>query len=62
MMRCLDFRDPTVRIAFASCMCTPYFSDQPVWNWIAAKQPDHVVLLGDSIYLDVARGVDTRSR
>lgn len=45
-----------MRIAFASCMCTPYFSDQPVWSWIAARQPDQLVLLGDSIYLDVAKG------
>jgi alkaline phosphatase D len=37
-------------------MCTPYFKDQPVWSWISAKQPDHLVLLGDSIYLDVAKG------
>ena len=45
-----------MRIAFASRTCTPYFSDQPVWSWIAARQPDHLVLLGDSTYLDVAKG------
>ena len=42
-----------MRIAFASCMCTPVFKLQPVWEWIAAKQPNHLVLLGDSVYLDV---------
>lgn len=42
-----------MRIAFTSCVCTPAFRDQPVWDWIAARQPDHLVLLGDSIYLDV---------
>lgn len=41
-----------MRIAFASCMNTEVFADQPVWDWIAAQQPDHLVLLGDSIYLD----------
>jgi len=42
-----------MRIAFASCMCTRVFENQPVWDWIARRQPDHLVLLGDSIYLDV---------
>ena len=45
-----------MRIAFTSCICTPYFQDQPVWEWIAERRPDHLVLLGDSIYLDVAKG------
>ena len=43
-----------MRIAFASCMCTRVFADQPVWTQIAAQQPDALVLLGDSIYLDIA--------
>ncbi len=42
-----------MRIAFASCTCFDVFPDQPVWDWIAARKPDHLVLLGDSIYLDV---------
>lgn len=46
-----------MRIAFASCMCTRVFADQPVWAQIAAQQPDHLVLLGDSIYLDIATPV-----
>lgn len=42
-----------MRIAFVSCMCTRVFADQPVWQQIADQQPDHLVLLGDSIYLDI---------
>ena len=43
-----------MKIAFASCMCTRVFKDQPVWAQIAAQQPDRLVLLGDAIYLDIA--------
>jgi alkaline phosphatase D len=42
-----------VRIAFASCMFTRVFSDQPVWSWIQAQAPDRLLLLGDSTYFDV---------
>lgn len=42
-----------MRIAFASCMYTRVFSQQPVWDWIRAQQPDHLVLLGDALYLDL---------
>jgi alkaline phosphatase D len=42
-----------MRIAFASCMFNRVFPDQPVWDWVAAQRPDHLVLLGDSFYLDV---------
>jgi alkaline phosphatase D len=42
-----------MRIAFASCMFNRVFSDQPVWSWIAAQEPDALVLLGDSTYFDV---------
>jgi alkaline phosphatase D len=45
-----------MRIAFASCMSIDVYKDQPVWDWIAARKPDHLVLLGDSIYLDVPLG------
>jgi alkaline phosphatase D len=41
-----------MRIAFASCFCRDVFEDQPVWDWIRNKAPTHLVLLGDSIYLD----------
>lgn len=46
-----------MRIAFASCMFTREFADQPVWTWIGAQAPDHLVLLGDSIYLDLKTAV-----
>ena len=42
-----------MRIAFVSCMFNRVFSDQPVWSWIDACNPDRLVLLGDSLYLDV---------
>lgn len=42
-----------MKIAFGSCICTQRFEDQPVWDWIAAQQPDHLVLLGDAIYMDI---------
>lgn len=44
-----------MRIAFTSCINTGYYPEQPVWDWIAARAPDHLVLLGDSIYLDVGK-------
>lgn len=43
-----------MKIAFASCMCTRVFKDQPVWQQIAAHKPDRLVLLGDAVYLDIA--------
>jgi alkaline phosphatase D len=42
-----------MRIAFASCTFTELYPDQSVWGWIAAQQPDRVVLLGDSTYFDI---------
>lgn len=42
-----------LRIAFASCMSAAVSTTQPVWSRIAADQPDHLVLLGDSVYLDI---------
>jgi alkaline phosphatase D len=42
-----------MRIAFASCMFSERYPAQPVWAWIAAQQPDRVVLLGDSTYFDI---------
>jgi hypothetical protein len=42
-----------LRIAFVSCMSSQVFPEQRVWDWIAARQPDHLVKLGDSLYLDV---------
>lgn len=46
-----------MRIAFASCMFNRVFSDQPVWDWIAAQKPDRLLLLGDSLYLDLQTAV-----
>ncbi|MFO1217966.1 MAG: hypothetical protein U1E89_06215 [Burkholderiaceae bacterium] len=43
-----------MRIAFTSCHFTRVFAQQPVWGWIAQQQPDHLLLLGDKFYLDVA--------
>lgn len=43
-----------MRIAFVSCIATSVFPQQPVWGWIRAQNPDYLVLLGDSIYLDVS--------
>lgn len=43
-----------MRIAFASCFCESVLNNQPVWDWIRAKAPDHLVLLGDSIYIDIS--------
>ena len=42
-----------MRIAFASCLCSQVFAAQPVWDSIAKHKPDYLVLLGDSIYLDI---------
>lgn len=42
-----------VKVAFTSCMLQQYFPKQPVWKRIKAADPDYVVLLGDSIYLDI---------
>lgn len=41
------------RIAFASCFSAQVCPSQPVWTWIKAQKPDYLVLLGDSIYLDI---------
>lgn len=49
-----------MRLAFASCMCTRVFENQPVWDQIAALNPDYLVLLGDSIYIDINVKVDPR--
>ena len=56
MMRARSSRKTPMRIAFASCMFNRIVERQPVWDWIAAKDPDHLVLLGDSFYLDLQIG------
>lgn len=40
------------RIAFASCMSAEKNKEQPVWDEVAAHQPDWLVLCGDNIYMD----------
>lgn len=41
-----------MKLAFTSCMSSTVFVQQPVWDQIAAQQPDRLLLLGDSIYID----------
>ena len=41
-----------MKLAFTSCMSFTVFAQQPVWDQIAARRPDRLVLLGDSIYID----------
>jgi alkaline phosphatase D len=43
-----------MKVAFASCMSSTVFVQQPVWDQIAARQPDRLLLLGDSVYIDAA--------
>ena len=42
-----------MKIAIASCSNPNNYPNQPVWSHISAKKPDALVLLGDTIYLDV---------
>lgn len=46
-------------LAFTSGMLVQRFDSQPVWQRIQAQDPDCLVLLGNSIYLDI--DVDVRS-
>jgi len=39
-------------IAFTSCTRLEAFPDQPQWGDIDAADPDHLLLLGDQIYMD----------
>lgn len=45
-----------MRIAFTSCMDAARDSDQLAWAAMAAQQPEHIVLLGDNIYMDYGLG------
>ena len=42
----------SVRIVFTSCSDPIDEPVQPVWDRIAAERPDHLVLIGDQIYMD----------
>lgn len=44
----------SVRIAFVSCFSPRIVKKAPVWRWIQDARPDHLLLLGDAIYLDVS--------
>jgi alkaline phosphatase D len=48
-----------MRIAFTSCFSTAVFPQQPIWSDIAASNPDVLVLLGDSMYLDCGNAMTT---
>jgi phosphodiesterase/alkaline phosphatase D-like protein len=48
-----------ITLAFTSCFSAEWYPEQPVWREIAAAEPDHLVLLGDSIYIDVSRAYNT---
>lgn len=41
-----------MKIAFTSCMSPNSYQSQPVWTTIAQQNPDVLVLLGDSVYID----------
>lgn len=40
------------RLAFTSCIRIEAFPDQPQWQDVKASNPDHLLLLGDQIYMD----------
>lgn len=42
-----------MKIAIASCFNPINYPNQPVWDHVSAHSPDVLVLLGDSIYLDI---------
>ncbi len=44
-----------VRIAFTACSKINFDAEQPVWLEMAAQKPDHLLLLGDQIYMDYWR-------
>jgi alkaline phosphatase D len=50
-----------MKIAFASCMLQQRFENQAVWQRIQAQDPDHLVLLGNSIHLDIDAAVKRMS-
>jgi alkaline phosphatase D len=46
-----------LKLAFTSCMDTVNYPEQPAWGRMAATQPDAMVLLGDSMYMDYGKKV-----
>lgn len=45
-----------MKISFTSCMDTVNDSTQIGWNALAKQAPDHIVLLGDNMYMDYGLG------
>ncbi len=43
------------RIGFTACSKINFDEQQPVWTEMAAQQPQHLLLLGDQIYMDFWR-------
>lgn len=47
----------TTKIAFTSSSDPLDATVQPVWNTIAGHEPDHLLLLGDTVYMDYFLGI-----
>jgi alkaline phosphatase D len=45
-----------MKVAFTSCFDAVRDAVQPAWDVLAAQQPEHLVLLGDNIYMDYGLG------
>lgn len=50
-----------IKVAFTSCMLQQRFESQEAWQRIQAQDPDYLVLLGNSIYLDIDAAVGRMS-
>ncbi len=54
------FAGDAYKIAFTSCMSASHYpGQQPIWTEISKAQPDCLVLLGDSVYIDVPAKPDS---
>jgi alkaline phosphatase D len=47
-----------MKLAFTSCADPLDAPQQPVWAMLAGKRPDHLLLLGDQIYMDYGAGLN----
>lgn len=47
-----------MKLAFTSCADPLDWPQQAVWSLIAAQRPDHLLLLGDQIYMDYGAGLN----
>lgn len=50
-----------MKIAFTSGMLQQRFEQQPVWQRLQAQDPDYLLLLGNSIHLDIGAAVPAMS-